>query len=255
MGLRFFLFFLSTIIALATAIPGRAADNVLRVAFNSFPPSKVRMPDGTYGGSDIALLRLLAERMDLRLEFEDVPFKRGLKMVEFGDIDLSVGVLYRPERERYAHFLTPPYAKKTDKAFYVLKGKEHSLTCYEDLHKLVVGTQIGTRYFPFFDNDPAIAKSEVVDLHLNIRMLRAGRIDTFIVTENTGDKKLAEKGLTNIIVKAPYTYSEPQSVHMVLSKRSPLAARLDEFNHHLGELVESGAYQRILEEYLPDTAK
>lgn len=242
--------FLCVFLTLTAAAPGLAEGGTLRVAFNSFPPAKVKHADGTYGGIDITLLQLLAKRLDLDIQFEDMPFKRGLKMVEHGDIDLAVGVLRRPEREEYAHFLTPPYSDTTAKVFYVLKGKEQTITRYEDLHTLIIGTQIGTKYFPCFDNDRAIAKHEVSDIHLNVRMLRARRIDAFIMSEFSGDKQLAELDLEGVIVKAPYKHIDPQSVYMILSKRSQHAPRLDEFNKELRTLIESGTYKRIEREFL-----
>jgi polar amino acid transport system substrate-binding protein len=244
MGLRSIL--LAIMWFMLFSLPAQAADNVLRVSFNSFPPSKVKTEDGSYGGSDIDMLRLLAGRMGLLVEFEDVPFKRGLKLVEYGDIDLMVWVLRRPEREQYAYFLTPPYANKTDKALYMLKGREQTVTRYEDLHGLVVGTQIGTKYFPRFDDDKDITKFAVKDLLLNIRMLRAGRIDAFIVSEVRGDEALAGQGLMDVIAKTPFTYTEPQEVYMILSKRSPLVPRLEEFNRVMEELVDAGEFDRIL---------
>ncbi|WP_264983745.1 hypothetical protein [Pseudodesulfovibrio portus] len=54
------------------SLPTRAADNVLLVSFNSFPPSKVKTEDGSYGGSDIDMLQLLAERMGLLVEFDRI---------------------------------------------------------------------------------------------------------------------------------------------------------------------------------------
>ncbi|BDQ33681.1 hypothetical protein JCM14722_12230 [Pseudodesulfovibrio portus] len=231
-------------------LPAPAESGVLRVSFNPLPPWKVLGDDGTPGGIDIEFLHLLAKRMDLALDFVQLPFKRGLKMVEHGEIDLMVGVLRRPEREGYAHFLTPPYKNRTNKAVYVLKGREDTITRYEDMRSLVIGTQLGSKYFPRFDSDAAIEKSEVKTIDLNIKMLRAGRIDAFINTEASADYLLARIGLTNVIGKARYAYHEHQDVHMILSKRSPHAYRVAEFDKVMRDLVEHGEFERIKDDFL-----
>lgn len=238
------------LLALLPASEAWAADAVLRVSFNPLPPWKIVNKDGTIGGIDMALLGMLAERMHLNIEFVRLPFKRGLNMVEHGEIDLMTGVLRRAERERFAHFLTPPYKDHSNKAFYVLKGREDTITRYEDLRSLVIGTQLGSRYFPRFDQDGAIEKSEVKTVDLNIKMLLAGRIDAFVNTEAAADYRLSRLGLTDVIGKAPYVYSKRQAVHMILSKRSPLAGRLAEFNRTLRELLDEGWLERIQEKYL-----
>ncbi len=144
----------------------------------------------------------------------------------------------------------PPYKTKTNKALYVLKGNENLITEYEDMYSLRIGTQLGGKYFPRFDTDENIDKSSVKSFKLNIKMLLAGRIDAFITTEAAGDYRLAQSGLTGSITKAQYVFQEEQDVCMVLSKRSPYASRLAEFNTVMRELVEGGMFEQIKKEYI-----
>lgn len=235
--------------------PAQAASGVLRVSFNPLPPWKTLDKNGAPGGIDIAFLRLLAERMDLEVRIVQFPFKRGLKLLEYGEIDLMTGMLRCPEREDYAHFLVPPYKTRTNKALYVLKGREDSISRYEDMRRMVIGTQLGSKYFPRFDADRDILKSEVKDVDTNIKMLLAGRIDAFINSETSADYRLARRGLTDAIGKARYVYAKEQDVHMALSKRSPLASRLDEFNRVMRDLVEGGEFDRIRQAFLSEQAE
>lgn len=234
---------------LLMAIPARAEGNLLRVAFNELPPWKVIQADGTPGGMDIELLRMLAEKTGCRLKFVDLPFKRGLKMLEHGEVDIMVGVHRRPEREVYLHFLQPAYKNESSKAFFVLKGREHIIKKYEDLRKMKVGTGLGVRYFPRFDQDTHIQKYPLNTGEQHIKMLLAERIDTFIMTESTGEYRIAQFGVGHAITKADFAHNEEQEVHMVLSKKSPMAHRLNEFNRALAELVDSNAMQTIKERF------
>lgn len=228
---------------LMTASPARA-EEVLRVAFSEHPPWKVLDENGEPDGIDIEMLRLLAARLDLKLEFVHFPFKRCLKMVEIGEIDVMTGVLHRPERDRLFHFIAPPYKTTSNKAFFALKGRKPHLKEHEDLYSLHIGTGLGAKYHPAFDNDPLIKKYPTTTPGLTIRMLLAGRIHAFIMTEATGEYRIAKQGLSDRIVKLDYGYRDPQSVHMVLSKASPHAERLPEFNQAMKELVEGGSLTR-----------
>lgn len=250
--MRLLQYVLSIIIFLTISLPisVQAESTVLRVALTDLPPWKMVDAKGVAQGIDVELLELLAERLGLELEYSLVPFRRGLYLLESGEADIQIGVLRRPEREAYMYFIEPPYKNHTDKAFFVLKGNEHMVQKHEDLHSLRVGTRIGVSYFPKFDNDPAIIKESVKALDLNFKMLMAGRVDTVVYTETTGDYTLRKLGLDQAITKAPYGYRKQQDVYMVLSKKSPFASRLDEFNRVMADLVRGGEHGRIKKRFL-----
>jgi polar amino acid transport system substrate-binding protein len=238
-----------------TPTPSPAQDGVLRVALDPFPPWKYLNRIGEPCGMDVDLIDMLALRMGLRVEYAMYPFSRALYLLEYGDADMMSGVLRRKEREAYLHYLEPPYKDHSDKAFYLLRGRGRLLQTYEDLHDLRVGTQIGTRYFPAFDHDPKIDKVDTNSFELNLRMLLANRVDAVINTEVAGDYEISKLGLQGSVVKAPYIYRKKQNVYIVLSKKSPLAGRLDEFNTVLADLIREGAFQDIVARYIHEAQK
>lgn len=246
---------LAVLVVLAVA-PGVLAEGntVLRVSFNELPPWKVLGPEGEPSGIDIEFVNMLAARMGLTVEYVHYPFKRGLNMMENGEIDLMTSVLRRPEREAYLHFLDPPYKSGARMAFFVLKDSQLAIASHEDLVGLRVGTTLGSLYYPQFDTDTRIAKYPVTSTDLNIKMLLAGRIDVFVVSESAGDYRVAALGLEGVVVKAPHAYRTNQGVHMALSRRSPHAARLEEFNRAMAELVAEGALGRAKERFLRKVA-
>jgi polar amino acid transport system substrate-binding protein len=235
--------------------PSTAEDGVLRVALDPFPPWKYLNRIGEPCGMDVDLIDMLAQRMGLKVEYSMYPFSRALYLLEYGDADMMSGVLRRTEREAYLHYLEPPYKDHSDKAFYLLRGRGRLLQTFEDLHDLRVGTQIGTSYFPEFDHDPKIAKVAARSFELNLRMLQANRVDAVVNTEVAGDYEIRKLGLQDSVVKAPYIYREKQDVYIVLSRKSPLADRLDEFNSVLADLISQGAFRDIVARYIHEAQK
>jgi polar amino acid transport system substrate-binding protein len=238
------------LVVLLVPATARCAGAVLRVSFNELPPWKALGPKGEPTGVDVEFLNVVAGRMGLQVEYVHYPFKRGLKMLELGEVDMMTGVLRRPEREAYLHFIEPPYKNRSSKAFFVLKGREHSITRHEDLHGLRVGTGLGGRYYPCFDDDDAIEKFPVAAQDLCFRMLAAGRVDAVIMTETAGDYRVAQYGYGGRIVKADYVHRDPQGVYLVLSKRSRHAARLEEFGRVARELMDAGVLDEIMARFL-----
>ena len=243
------------LLLLLTPIPSPAEDGVLRVALDPFPPWKYLNSIGEPCGMDVDLIDMIAQRMGLKVEYSMYPFSRALYLLEYGDADMMSGVLRRKEREAYLHYLEPPYKDHSDKAFYLLRGRGRLLQRYEDLHVLRIGTQIGTRYFPKFDHDPKIDKIATHSFELNLRMLEANRVDAVVNTEVAGDYEIRKLGLQDAVIKAPYIYREKQDVYMVLSKKSPLADRREEFNSVLADLIREGAFQRIVSRYIHDAQR
>lgn len=230
---------LSIITSLIIPISAQTAETAtLRVSFHDLAPWRLKLDNGEIEGIDIEFIKTLAERMKLKIEFVEVPIQRGFLMLKNGELDIGPGVLKTPEREEFLYFIEPPYKLYSNKAFYVLKGKENTILKYEDLYKLTIGTN-PAKFFKPFDDDPKLKKEEAFNAKLNIDKLLAKRIDTYIWTEATGDFLLAEMNLGEKIVKAKFLYKEKNPVYMVLSKNSPLASRRNEFNNTMKLLVDS----------------
>lgn len=229
--------------------PTAVADSVIKVAFTQLPPWKTIDDEGHLGGIDIEFLRLLAGRMGLAVRCYQLPFKRAQQMLAAGELDMMTNILKRPDRELYLHFIEPPYRTSTNKAFFVLKGHERQITAHDDLRRFRIGTQLGSRYYPAFDNDSRIRKIPVKTTELNIKMLLAKRIDAFIMTESSGEYLIAKAHLQNTIVKADFIYTRNQNVYLVLSKKSPFSSRLKDFQSVMSNLLEEGMYERLKRDF------
>lgn len=229
---------------------------VMIVAVNHFAPWKILHPDGQVTGIDIDFLREAADRMGIDLEFQGMPFNRGLAKMEAGDADLMTGLLKRPDREAYMLFISPPYKTSSNKAFYTLAGKENSIRSYEDLQTLTIGYHTRkAKYFPRFDNDDSIKKFYTgAEGEKNIQrlfeLLDMKRVDAFIHTESVIDYYLNANGLTDKYKKAPYVYSTPIDVYMAISKKSKFASYHDAFNKQIAALLREGVLEKIKRDYL-----
>lgn len=239
----------------ACSIPAFAGDQsspiqtrpVLRAPFCEFPPARIATEHGGFAGRDVELLRIIASRMNMHLQITAMSFRRALDMLRSGDLDIAPGLLRTDIRESYLIFLEPPYEKSSDKAFYVLKNGPVVIEGYEDLRPLHIGTLRGVRYFPQFDADESLQKEPVATHSINFEKLLNRRIDTFIETESVGDYRVREGGLQDRIDKATFRYTLHQDIHMVLSKRSPLANKRKEFERVISEIIEDGSVQAIQE--------
>jgi len=233
------------------ASPAPAGD--VTVAVDNYPPWKIVDGD-RYRGIDIELVTALLKEIGLSPTFTPCPWARCLEMLKNGKADIITGVLRRPEREQYLHFIDPPYKTKSSKVFYLAK-EVGDITTYEELRDLTIGVQRGAKYFDRFDNDASLRLDPVNNDTFNFRKLLAGRVDAVIATESLGDYTLSEMGLSGAFRKATYRHDREMPVHFAVSRNSDLIFRVRELTDATIRLKESGAFDRIINGYFKRLAE
>ena len=195
------------------------------------------------------IIEALAQRLQMRVDIELAPFARRLKWMESGKLDIMGGLLKRPEREAYIYYVVPPYVDINRKIFYVRKGEEDRIRCYEDLYGRVIGTKIRSLYFPRFDTDPNLVKEAVGNVEQNFRKLLSGRIDAVIYSNRSGGMVIETMGIADRIGVAPYAYTASNPVYIGISRRSPLMAKRTQIEAAVRHMVESGEMAELIERY------
>jgi len=249
-GRHSFLFAATVLAVLCLSAYGTADHDVLRVPISPYPPWRIIDDDGRITGIDVEVMQELCRRMGLKLEMEQAPFARCLLLLEHGDMDMGASLQKRPERELYLQYLTPPYILGSDKVFYVLRGSGVQIRSYSDLQGLRVGVTPGTKYFPRFDNDKTLNKVAAKDYGHLITMLEGHRIDAFVYSASVGDYLVMINDCSHKIVHSPYRFTKALHGYLAISRHSPLASRLEEFNRHLQQMIDEGVVEHIMARYL-----
>jgi len=108
-----------------------------------YPPFEYVDASGKKTGFDIELMEEIAKRMDVKLEWIDMPFDSLIAGVQEGKIDASISAFnYTEERDQVVDF-TDPYYNGED-AFTVAEGFTGVIEDPEDVAAYKVGVQTGT---------------------------------------------------------------------------------------------------------------
>ncbi len=83
---------------------------------------------------DLSITQTFAKKFNATLSSHQAPFARRIRQLKDGDIDLMSGLLKNKDREKFAHFIEPPYKQKSNKYFFVRKGEGKHLQKYENLY-------------------------------------------------------------------------------------------------------------------------
>lgn len=229
---------------LVLTIKAQAKDELI-VALNHYPPwqiSDTESPEGI----DIEIIEAIAKRLSLKVRYAKCPGPRCFAMMRDGYADIITGLFKTSERMAYMDYIEPAYTRSPPKVFYVKAEGGPSITSYEDLQKLNhIGVAAQTSYFPRFDTDKTLQKLEVVHTKQLLRLLNAGRIDTFVSTETQADYLIITEGFQGVFKKAAFSYGSDQQSYLALSKKSPHAAKIDLFNKIVQDMVRAGEIAKL----------
>lgn len=187
----------------AFAVPGLArAECALRVGWDEWPPY-FTYKDGDFHGLEYDLLKSTAKAAGCSIDLRQVPWVRALEMLKSGTLDLLYGAGYSAERAAFAKYSIP---YRDEQFVLVTKGtpdrRNESISLARWIesdngknspHDLAVFR--GNVYGQTIDQilKQHIKNVVLVDVNDNdqmVNMLRAGRLDGYIVEDGVAQMQI-----------------------------------------------------------------
>lgn len=203
-----------------------------------FPPF-FTFRDGKAGGLCVDRVRAAVEHMGLEVQFLSLPWNRMLLMVQNGEIDGVVGILYTPERAEYLEYVPTPLAVMVDRLFTCSQCEDISWD--GDLRQLQgrpVATVKGYSHGREFDQAQFLNKRPCIDDRQMIHMVLSGRFAAGVAPASVVRHHAKELGLKqNLVILDPPVQSNP--LFLALSRRSGLARLVPLFSEALAREVST----------------
>jgi len=79
----------------------------LKIRVMHYPPLAIKQQDNTWQGLDIDYSQLLLNQINCTAQYLEMPFSRGLRMLELGKVDMMLNMTKTAQREKYFHFIGP----------------------------------------------------------------------------------------------------------------------------------------------------
>lgn len=218
------------------------------VAFNSHAEIKSSVSPEFQNGLHAQYLKYIADKMQMSLDIQPMPFARRIKQFEQGKLDMLVGLIKRKEGHQDFIYLEPGYEKLAS-SFFVLKENRHKLKNKEDLTDFIVGVTNGSEYFDEFERQQEITRVEVNSLKQKIGLLSKGRIGTFLHYRQSTMAKLLKNDLQDRIVLAEYQPKTHESHHFVITEKSSLFPFKNKLEKIIASGVKNGDFSKIRSDY------
>lgn len=253
-------------LTIGAAIPGAAAETVLRVSYpeTENPPrilGQGAVVPADKPGITIELLRMAAEKTGVTLEIARFPWKRCLYLLENGYIDATFHASYTEERAQYAVYPTRAGKLDTSRAIYlnryVIYVRKGSELRWDGRALSNVGKPLGTISGNAVADDlkrMGAAVEEAPGVRSNMEKLRSGRIAAYVEIEGIGDDFLADH-------RAEFTeFAEVDKLPLPFQEKHYFVALSKKFYQQNPELAEAffdairdvqatPAYRRMLLKY------
>ncbi|MCR5100984.1 MAG: transporter substrate-binding domain-containing protein [Butyrivibrio sp.] len=219
-----------------------ASEGKLIMATNAeFPPYEYHEND-TIVGIDAEVAALIAEKLGLEFEIEDIAFDSVIPEVISGKADMGMaGMTVTEERKQSVNF-SDTYATGIQ-AIIVPEGSE--IASADDLAGKIIGVQTGTTGDIYATDDYGDENIERYAKGMEaVQALSQGKIDAVIIDNEPAKVFVSEtEGLT--ILESPYVEEE---YAIAVSKENE--ALLEAINGALAELKEDGTLDEIVAKYI-----
>ncbi len=230
-------------------------DGVLVMATNaSFPPYEFVGDDGAYAGIDVEIAGLIAEKLGLKLEIQDVEFGSIIGGVQSGKFDMGMaGMTVTDERKESVNF-SETYAVGVQ-SIIVKEGSD--IKSFDDFFNadgsvkdIMIGVQqdtTGDIYCSDTVENGGVGEEHVTQFKTGndaVQALVAGKVDAVIIDNEPAKSYVSvNKGLT--ILETAYTEEE---YAICVSKSN--TALLDSINDALASLKAEGKIDEIVGKYI-----
>lgn len=223
------------------------AQETMTVVFTSWFPYTYS-ENNEAKGYEIDILKAVFKRMHVSAKYIELPWKRCLMSLKYGEADVLSSLLKTPEREKYTIFSNERiscsrvvlFSKKGesidfDGSFESIKGKRIGYTLGFDY-----GVEFAKAYFLEKDSGLTVQNiiKKVVEGHNDLG------IENEIVIKNSA-KKLGVLDQIEILTPAAFT----KDLFIGFSKKTVSPEFAAEFSDELHHFYESSDYQEILSRY------
>jgi len=221
---------------------------VLTVGTNAeFPPFEYIGDDGEPDGFDIALIKAIADKMDMDVEISNMEF--GSLVGAVGTkIDVAIaGMTVDEERKQSVDFSDTYY----EAVQYVLVPAGSTIATADDLKNKTIGVQMGTTGMFAAEDIAAVAPDTVIKNYNKgvdaVNDLVNGRVDLVIIDKNPAQVFASEyEGKVVALDGAAFAF-EPEYYAIALPKGSDMVEKV---NEALAELKADGTFDKLVEQYI-----
>lgn len=216
-----------------------------------YEPWEFKDENDEFVGADMDIMREIAKRMGVEVEFQDLGFDALVTAVQEGKVDAAIAAMAATEERRQSVDFSMVYYAGDN----VLLTTADSGIAFDDPMEIAnykIGTQSGTIMFYWLEDnliEPGLMSSDNVSLYERNEQvaldLQAGRIDLALMDLEPGKQYMADPQFGFVEVWRGPMDPSGQAI-AIMKGESALKAELDKY---IQEMLNEGFIRDILDQY------
>ncbi|WP_330210607.1 substrate-binding periplasmic protein [Pseudomonas sp. AM4(2022)] len=227
----------------------------LRIVTEPWAPY-VYEDNGTMAGLDYETTVIVFQRLGVEVQWQFLPWKRCLAMLDQGHADGALDIFHSQERDASLLYPSEPLSEVEFVLFYA-NERPHPAATLDDLRGLTVGVSPGYLYGDVFSGANTFQREPAPSHEANFGKLMLGRVDLVVTDRRVGHHVIKALGLEGKVSQASVVVSRQQQFLAVrrgagmdlLVQR--FAAELKRFKQEPAYATLSAKYGRMHEQPVP----
>ncbi|SFH03224.1 polar amino acid transport system substrate-binding protein [Pseudomonas sp. NFACC45] len=218
----------------------------LRIVTEPWAPY-VYEENGQVLGLDYETTAIVFKRLGIDVQWQLLPWKRCLAMLEQGLADGALDIFHSNERDAMLLYPSEPLSDVEFVMFYA-NARPHPFRTLDDLGGLTVGTSPGYLYSQAFRESPLFKRETAPTHEANFGKLQLGRIDLLITDRRVGRHVLKQMQLGDQITENPVVVSR-QSQYLAVRRNAGMDLLVQRFSAELKRFKREPAYAELIARY------
>ena len=233
-------------VILLTCLSVAARGEKLRIVTEPWAPY-VYEQGGKNLGLDYETTAIVFQRLGIEVEWQFLPWKRCLSMLETGQADGALDIFHSAERDATLLYPGEPLSDVEFVMFYA-NERPHPFNTLEQLKGLTIGTSPGYLYSPDFSQSDLFTREPAPTHEANFGKLVRGRIDLLITDRRVGQHLLDELNIRDLITENPTVISR-QSQFLAVRRNAGMDLLVQRFGAELKRFKREPAYAELSARY------
>lgn len=231
---------------LITCLSFSARGEKIRIVTEPWAPY-VYEENGVALGLDYETTAIVFKRLEIEVEWQFLPWKRCLAMLELGQADGALDIFHSAERELTLLYPSEPLSEVEFVLFYA-NARPHRFDSLDDLRGLTIGTSPGYLYSTQFSTSNLFTREPAPSHEANFGKLLRGRIDMLITDRRVGQLVVNELQLNDQISQQPKVVSS-NSQFLAVRRSAGMDLLVQRFGAELKRFKQEPAYAELSAKY------
>ena len=202
---------------------------------------------GSMRGLDYETTVIVFQRLGVEVQWQFLPWKRCLAMLDQGHADGALDIFHSHERDALLLYPSEPLSAVEFVLFYA-NDRPHPAQTLDDLRGLTVGTSPGYLYGEAFSESSLFDREPAPSHEANFGKLSLGRIELVITDRRVGQHVIKAMGLEGKVSQAPLVVSR-QPQFLAVRRGAGMDLLVQRFAAELKRFKQEPAYAALSAKY------